>query len=188
MISAQLFFFLGVIFLLGGTSIPDQPWLSGWEALALCAAGCGLFALLARRAFAAVRAADAWFRAEKRVIALAFVGFLGLLYALDLKYRLDPLVAWAGEAADTLGNFLGLLVFFALLALGWSAGWARHQALFGTRAEEHAGNHGGRLAFLRDRVRENLPLVLPWLLIMACLELLRFLLPRTLFESAAESA
>ena len=91
MLSAQLFYFLGVVFLLAGSTAPEQPWLSAPWALAGCLAACALQAILSQRAFVAARGREDYFKAEQTAFFSAFVLFLFFLYGLDLKYYLKPL-------------------------------------------------------------------------------------------------
>lgn len=167
MLSFQLFYFLGVVFLLAGTSAPDAPVLPWHQALPLCAMGCGLYVFVVRRVFAAARSAEDWLKAERRAFALAFAVFLALLYGLDLRWYLRPLDC--GGRFESLADLTGLALFFGLLCPAWLAGWRRYGKLFGEVL--------GRVAFLKRQCRQNLALVLPWALIVVALDLLRLLLP-----------
>ena len=172
MLSAQLFYFLGVVFLLAGSTAPEQPWLSAPWALAGCLAACALQAILSQRAFVAARGREDYFKAEQTAFFSAFVLFLFFLYGLDLKFYLKPL-AFSG-ATEGLADLAGLLVFFALLVISWLCGWQQYQELFYERIS--------RRAFVARQLKQNLPLVLPWMFIVASLDLLRLLAPKKLLE------
>ena len=129
MLSVQLFFFLGVIFLLAGTSAPETPGLSASSSLAFGALICLVHLLASWRAFASAHSPGAWFRAERQAFALAFASFVALLYGLDLKYWLQPLTFF--DKTEGLADLAGLALFFALLSLSWLAGRSRFQVFFG---------------------------------------------------------
>ena len=167
MLSAQLFYFLGVVFLLAGSTAPDQPWLAAPWALLGYACGCGLQLVLSQRLYARAHDREAYFRAERSTFAFAFVLFLFFLYGLDLKYYLKPL-ALSG-ASQGLADLAGLLIFFVLLALSWLSGRARYEILFYERIS--------RPALLLRQLKQNLPLGLPWIVEVSGLDLLRFILP-----------
>ena len=167
MLSVQFFFFLGVVFLLAGTPVPDTPGLTALSAAFFGALSCLGQLLLSRQLFARVCSQEAWFRAERRMFALSFVCFVFWLYGLDLKYWLHGL-APEGRT-EGLAELAGLAAFFALLALGWLAGRAPFQKLFCERV--------GPIAFLVRQSRQNLALVLPWILAALVLDTLRWLIP-----------
>ncbi len=172
MLSAQLFYFLGVVFLLAGSTAPEQPWLAAPVALFGYLAGFLLQFVFSQRVYARAHEREAYFRTERSTFSFAFVLFLFFLYGLDLKYYLKPL-ALSGSSQG-LADLAGLLVFFALLALSWLSGRARYQVLFYERIS--------RRAFLLRQLKQNLPLVLPWVAVVAGLDLLRFILPAAVLD------
>ncbi len=172
MLSAQLFYFLGVVFLLAGSTTPQEPWLAAPWAILAYAFGCVLQVMFSQRAYSRVQEREAYFRAERFTFSSAFAIFLFFLYGLDLKYYLKPL-ALSG-ATQGLADLAGLLVFFGLLALSWLRGRVRYQELF--------YEHIGRRAFLFRQLKQNLPLVLPWVVVVTGLDLLRLLLPAGVLE------
>lgn len=172
MLSVQLFFFLGVIFLLAGTSAPETPGLSASSSLAFGALICLVHLLASWRAFASAHSPGAWFRAERQAFALAFASFVALLYGLDLKYWLQPLTFF--DKTEGLADLAGLALFFALLSLSWLAGRSRFQVFFGGALSPPA--------FVWQQTRQNLPLVLPWILIAVAVDVLRLLLPEALLS------
>ena len=120
MLSVQLFFFLGVIFLLAGTSAPETPGLSASSSLAFGALICLVHLLASWRAFASAHSPGAWFRAERQAFALAFASFVALLYGLDLKYWLQPLTFF--DKTEGLADLAGLALFSPFP--GWPEGHA----------------------------------------------------------------
>lgn len=171
MLSTQLLYFLGVVFLLTGTSAPRQAWLPWPLALGLAFLGLVLHVLVSWHTFVAARERSAYFRAEKRTFLSAFVLFVFFLYGLDLKFYLKPLVF--ADTVEGVADLAGLAIFFVLLVVSWLTGRARHQELFYEPM--------GRLVFVWQQLRMNLPLVLPWVILVAGLDLLRLLLPAQLF-------
>ena len=174
MLSAQLFYFLGVVFLLAGTTAPEQPWLPPLWAVAGLIVGSALHVVMSWRIFTLAREREAYFRAERSTFFSAFVLFLFLLYGLDLKYYLTPLTM--GGATQGLADLAGLLVFFVLLSVAWLVGRTRYQELF--------YEHIGRRALVWQQLKQNLPLVLPWIVVVAGLDLLRLFLPSKVLELA----
>ena len=176
MLSAQLFYFLGVVFLLAGSTAPEQPWLPPPWAVAGYVFGCGLQVVLSRRIHARAHEREAYFKAERLTFFFAFAVFLIFLYGLDLKYYLKPLAL--SDATQGLADLAGLAVFFGLLAPAWLGGRARYQELFYERI--------GRGAFLWRQLKQNLPLVLPWVVVVSGLDLLRLLLPDSVLKLVPE--
>jgi Zn-dependent protease with chaperone function len=154
---SNLIFFLVAIFLFTIESVPETPWLPGWQALALFLILPVLYSQLAVKLFGRSRALTSagYFRTEKQlsVVALAFFG--ATLYGCDPKYYLSLLSF--GKTMPALVNLAGLTLFIFYLALMWRAGKKNYEHIFAQKYQVSA--------FIRSNIRANLPIVLPWLAI-----------------------
>ncbi|WP_417910760.1 M48 family metalloprotease [Candidatus Electronema sp. PJ] len=165
---SNLLYFLAVIFVLSAAPAPAEPWLPAWLPLPLFALTLLAFYQLARQQFqAAFRRGGtaAYFAAESRLLLLAVLLFIGSVLALDLKYYLQPL-SW-NNALPTLAHLGGLLLFFLFLLLIWLRARPGYQLLFGGRRSV--------AEFAVASLRNNLSLVLPWLVLSLTFDLLRLL-------------
>ncbi|CAK8711877.1 Zn-dependent protease with chaperone function [Candidatus Electronema aureum] len=183
MISSNLLYFLAVIFALSVSAAPKEPWLAPWLALPLFGLTLLIFRRIAGREFKAAfhrGGASTYFAAESRLSLLAALFFVGAVFALDLKYYLQPLSL--GGTLPVLENVGGLLLFFFFLVLIWLQGHPFYQMLFGR------GTTAAR--FAATNIRVNLPIVLPWLTLSLTFDLLRQLpfpgLQQTLASSWGE--
>jgi Zn-dependent protease with chaperone function len=163
----NLLYFLVAIFLFSVDSVPTTPLLPVWQG------GLVFFFLLlgynriARRTFlrpAAVSSAG-YFGAEKRLSILALCFFAVSLYSCDPKYYLSRLPGTGLMPAVV--NILGLLLFVVFLVLMWRAGRENYQQIFG-RKYSVAG-------FVLSNLKVNLPIVLPWIILSLCYDLLALL-------------
>lgn len=135
------------------------------------------YALVAAVALSRVKArASAYFRAEKRLALFAVAVFLFCLFQLDLTGYLH--FASFGGRLPSMPEALGLGYFFLLLGLLW----LRSRRLYDCVFQHH---HSGP-RFVLTKLRSNLPLVLPWLLLGLLLDLLA-LLPLPWLQAALES-
>ncbi|MDK9706298.1 MAG: M48 family metalloprotease [Desulforhopalus sp.] len=153
----NLLLFLVAIFLFTLESVPQTPWLGGWQALVLFVALIVGYRQVARRLFArqaAFRSAG-YFRTEKQLSILALVFFGVTLYTCDPKYYLSILPL--GKTMPALVNLAGLLLFIGYLSLMWRAGQRNYEYVFGEKYRP--------LAFIRLNIQVNLPIVLPWIII-----------------------
>jgi len=153
----NLILFLVAIFLFTIESVPKAPWLSSWQALALLIFLLAGYGKIARKLFSRQQATTAagYFRTEKQLAVTALVFYGATLYCCDPKYYL--LLLPLGNTMPALVNFAGLLLFIAYLALMWSAGQHNYERIF-------ARNYRP-LVFIRNNIKVNLPIVLPWIII-----------------------
>lgn len=169
MIYNNLLLFLVAIFLFSAASVPEEPIVSPWMALAVFSLTLVAYDRLARYYFSRSRAlkASGYFSAEKRlsVLALFFFGG-GALYLCDAKYYLSFLSF--GNRMPALVNIGGLLLFLIYLILMWRAAKKNYQHVFARRYTA--------LGFILSNIKANLPIVLPWVVLSVCYDLL-ILLP-----------
>ncbi len=153
----NLLLFLVAIFLFTIESIPETPWLMGWQAVALLIILLAGYDKIARKFFSRRQAftAAGYFRVEKQlaIMALAFYGVT--LYFCEPKYYLSLLPL--GSSMPVLINFAGLLLFIAYLMLMWRAGQSNYEQIFARKYP--------LLTFISNNIRANLPIVLPWIVI-----------------------
>lgn len=154
---ANLILFLVAIFLFTIESVPKTPWLSGWQALALLAVLLAGYGKIARKLFSGPQAftSAGYFRVEKQLAVTALVFFGVTLYLCDPKYYLQLLPL--GNTMPALVNFAGLMLFIVYLALMWWAGQRNYEHIFSRKHRT--------LIFIRNNIRANLPIVLPWIII-----------------------
>jgi Zn-dependent protease with chaperone function len=166
MIYTNLLYFLVVIFVFSTNTPAPQPWIPPLGAVAAFIGVFWGFSWVAGRMFSrSALGPNSYFAVEKKLSVLAMLVFVGLVYALDLKYYLHPL-SMAGRL-PVLTDIAGLGCFFLLLAVMWSAARPRYQALFHRRYTT--------FAFVRSNIKANLPIVLPWLILSLIFDLLLLL-------------
>ena len=152
----NLLLFLVAIFLFTIESIPETPWLSGWQAFALLIILLAGYDKIARKVFSRRQAftAAGYFRAEKQLAITALVFYGVTLYCCEPKYYLSLLPL---GSMPVLTNFAGLLLFIAYLVLMWRAGQSNYEQIFARKYQQ--------LTFISNNIRANLPIVLPWIVI-----------------------
>lgn len=163
----NLLLFLVAIFLFTVESIPETPWLNGWQATMLALGLVVAFRTIAKLGFSRPSAyrAPGYFRTEKQLSLLALV-FYGLtLYGADIKYHLSHLPL--SDTLPTLGNLAGILIFLFYLCLLWQTGQRNYRQIFGYTAS--AAGH------IRTNLKTNLPIFLPWLILSLVNDLLALL-------------
>ena len=163
----NLLYFLVAIFLFSVDSVPTEPLLPAWQGGLIF-----LFLLLgynriARRAYRQPTAVSSagYFGTEKRLSILALCFFAVSLYSCDPKFYLSRLPG-AG-LMPALVNILGLLIFVLFLVLMWRAGRENYQRIF-DRKYSVSG-------FVLANLKVNLPIVLPWIILSLCYDLLALL-------------
>jgi Zn-dependent protease with chaperone function len=154
---ANLILFLVAIFLFTIESVPETPWLSDWQALALLVVLLTGYGKIARQLFSRQQAftSAGYFRVEKQLSVTALVFFGATLYFCDPKYYLSLLPL--GNTMPALVNIAGLMLFLVYLALMWWAGQRNYERIFTRKYQP--------LIFIRNNIRANLPIVLPWIII-----------------------
>lgn len=135
------------------------------------------FWLLARRAHGRIRSAAQYFSAQQRFSILAIVAYAMDIYLLGGKYFLAqiPPIRYLPSLLDMAG--LGL--FFLYLAIYWGEAVVSYRVVFG---RDHA-----RKTFIWTNLKNNLPIVLPWLCLSVLTDLLR-VTPIPFLNRIAESA
>ncbi len=167
MIYNNLIYFLTAIFLFSVASVPVKPALSPLPALLVFAVVVLLYDRYAKRIFtkaATSRSAD-YFRAEKKTSIAALLVFAFMVFGLDLKYYLDFFSF--GEALPAFVNIAGLLVFLLLFTILWARARKSYQLVFARRYRPDT--------FIFSNLKANLPIVIPWIILTFCYDLVLFL-------------
>lgn len=166
MLSAKFFIFLAVIYLLSGSFTPQTPSHSLWFNL-LGSAGVVLtYYVLLTVLFRRARTRS-YFRLEDAGFFCALLCFAFLLYGFDLNYYLAQLPL--AEQFSIFGALAGLSLFFLLLVLLWLVARNAYGRLFFLDAPT--------LSFVWDNIKQNLPIVLPWIIFMIGLDLFQAIFP-----------
>jgi Zn-dependent protease with chaperone function len=163
----NLLLFLVAIFVFTVDGVPEEPMLSAWLALPLFIMLLAGYSRLATIGFARLRRkrAGEYFKTEKYLAVCALVFFALVLYFCDAKYYLSLLPL--ATTIPSLVNFAGLALFVVFLAIMWRAGRPSYSDIFGRSYTSGA--------FIKANIRANLPIVLPWLAISLCYDLLALL-------------
>jgi Zn-dependent protease with chaperone function len=161
--------FLVAIFLFSLDTVPDAPLVSSpWSGLMLFILTIVGFDRLCRYLYSRPSAltSSGYFWAEKRlsITALLFYG-AGALYLCDAKYYLSILSF--GDRLPALVNVGGLALFLLYLTLMWRAARRNYQHVFGRRYTA--------FGFILSNIKANLPIVLPWIVLSLCYDLLTLL-------------
>lgn len=165
MIYNNLLLFLVAIFLFSVDSVPDAPLLPPLAGLLLFIVSIVGFDLLCRRRYRSpvTLSSAGYFKAEKylSVLSLVFYG-AGALYLCDAKYHLSFLSF--GDRLPALVNIGGLALFLLYLSLMWRAARRNYQHVFGRQYSSRG--------FIFSNLKVNLPIVLPWVILSLCYDLL----------------
>lgn len=153
----NLLLFLIAIFLFSADSVPETPLLPGWQSLGLMALLFVLYHRIAGRLFAKPLAfrINGYFYTEKQLSFLALFFFAATLYLCDPKYYLSFLSF--GDTLPALVNYAGLALFVLYLSLMWRAGRSNYEQIFNRSLST--------TSFLKQNLRMNLPIVLPWIVL-----------------------
>ena len=164
MIYTNLLLFLVAIFLFSVTPVPDVPAVASWWSAVFFLASLFGFDWLCRQQFRrrGAQLSAGYFQTEKRLSVLALVAFAGALYFADLKYYLA--VVSLNNQVPALMSIAGLGVFMLYLGLLWRAARASYQRVFGQPYSARA--------FIMMNFKANLPIVLPWIILSLCHDLL----------------
>jgi Zn-dependent protease with chaperone function len=163
----NLLFFLTAIFMFSMASIPAETMLPGWLSAAAFVFVLVVFDRFARNGFRkqATHQTSGYFRAEKHLSIAALIVFTIFIFGLDLKYYLAFLSF--GNMFPALVNIAGLMVFLLLLAVVWRRGRKNYETVF--------ARHYSTKAFIFSNIKANLPIVIPWVVLSLCYDLVGLL-------------
>ncbi|MBI5559102.1 MAG: M48 family metalloprotease [Deltaproteobacteria bacterium] len=167
MIYNNLIYLIVVIFVLTTNGVPDAPQIgAGFAALLFLLKGL-LFFLLVRFSYAGSRAIHVpdYFAAEQRLSILAIIWVAIDVYFLDCQYYF-ALLPGAG-VLPVLVSLAGLMLFFLYLSLVWAGARKSYALAFGRRYSA--------VGFIKNNLRNNIPIILPWLLLSLLADILLLL-------------
>jgi len=168
LIYTNLLLFLVAIFLFAVDTVPETPLLPNWLSMAIVLLTLAGYNLVARYLHSRREALSAagYFRTEKRLSVLAVAFFAGgALYLADAKYYLAFLSL--NDRMPALVNVAGLGLFLLYLMIMWRAARLNYQRVF--------GRHYTTVGFILSNLKANLPIVMPWVVLSICYDLLSLL-------------
>ena len=179
MIYNNLIYLVVVIFILSTNSIPDTPLLGAGFTSLIFVLKAAFFFLLVTLTYGRNRikqAAD-YFSAEQKLSILAIISLAIDVYFLDCQYYFALLPGT--HSLPVLTSLAGLLLFFFYLCLIWYGARKSYGQVFG---RQHSG-----FAFIKTNLKNNIPIILPWLtlsLLADALLLLPFPAVKNFFQSS----
>lgn len=171
MIYNNLLYFIIVILIFSTSSVPKSPQIALTSALALFLLKAVLYQLWAQRTFSRKKnlTDSSYFGLEQKFTIAAIIFFSIDIYLLDAKYYIAHLPLT--ENLPVLINAGGLTLFFFYLSLLWLTTRRTYHQVFALPPERHYTV----LGFLTYNIKNNLPIVLPWLLITFLLDLFQLI-------------
>lgn len=167
MIYNNLLLFLVAIFLFTMTSGTTEPEFSFPVSFGLFTALLFAYDFFCRRFYAKIINSDstAYFDAEKKLSFFALIFYALTLFSCDVHFYLTTL-SFNGKfpALTTIG---GLSFFFLYLIIMWRRARPVYEVVFSRRYNS--------TAFLVTNIRNNLPIVLPWIFLSLSYDLLALL-------------
>ena len=165
MLYNNLLLFLVAIFLFSIDTVPEETMFSTWYNVPFFLLTVVAYDLLAKILYnrPQARTASGYFATEKRLSIIAVIVYgVGALYLADAKYYLSALSL--GNRLPVLVNVAGLLLFLLFLVIMWRAALPSYQRVFGRRYTA--------AQFIATNIKANLPIVLPWVVLSLCYDLL----------------
>jgi len=154
---------------------PEKPYFGPFETLSIFFLCIGMLVVTARATFQALskkikfRGAlglhGEFDRLFNRQAILAIIIFFINIYALNLKFFFMTIPPFSGSPTLTALLFIGLYIGY--LAIIWAEAYKPYKEIFQTRLS--------RRSYVLSNISFNLPLILPWLLISACVDVINVL-------------
>ena len=168
MIYNNLIYLVVVIFVLSTTSVPDTPQLGAGPAALLFVLKGACFFLLVALAYGRNRVslASRYFATEQQLSILAIIWVAVDVYFLDCKYYFALLPG--ADKLPVLADLAGVMLFFLYLSLIWIGARRSYSHVF--------GRSYSAFTFIRTNLQNNIPIILPWLLLSLLADIL-YLLP-----------
>lgn len=157
MVYNNLIYLLVVIFVLTTNSIPDSPQLTPINAFSVFVVKALLFQFLVRFVFRSnkIQQSAHYFATEQKLSILAII-FVALdVYLLDVQYFAAKIPFFS--TLPVFVDFCGLLLFFFYLSLIWAGSCRAYGVIF--------GRHYSKKQLVLTNIKNNLPIILPWLLL-----------------------
>ena len=154
---------------------PESPYLRPFETMAFFLLGVGVLAITTRVAFYALSKKIAlrgtsglhgeFDRLFKRQAMLAIGVFAVNIYVLNLKFFLMTIPPLAGSPTLMALLFVGL--FISYLAIIWAVAYQPYKTLFQSQLS--------RRSYIFSNISFSLPVILPWLMISAGVDIINIL-------------
>ncbi len=106
-----------------------------------------------------------YFSAEKKLSILAVAFFVATLHLCDVKYYLSWMSV--GGRIPALVNIGGLVIFMLYFSLIWRRARKNYAIVFGRQYSASA--------FVCSNIKANLPIVIPWIILSLCYDLVLFI-------------
>jgi len=171
----NLIYFIIVLLVYTTYYPPENPYLGPFETLGIFLLCVGILAITTRAAFSvlskkiALRGAvglhGEFDRLFKRQAMVAIIIFSINIYVLDLKLFLTTIPPFASASSLTALLFIGL--FMGYLSIIWALAYQPYKHLFQSRFS--------RRSYVLSNISFNLPVILPWLLISAGVDIISIL-------------
>ena len=166
MIYNNLIYFLVVIFVLSTDTAPETARIGAVPGFLGTIFLYSLFSFLCAKMYRKTSKGSAgYFAAEKKLSLFAVAFFVFLLHFFDLKYYLHPLSL--NNQLPVLENIGGLIFFYLFLILMWQKGRPYYVVIF--------QRFYSPFSFIVSNTKNNLPIILPWLVLSLFFDLLTWL-------------
>ncbi len=172
---ANFIYFILVLLIYTTYHPPEHPYLSPSETLGMFLLGIAILVITTRAAFSVLSIKIArkgtlgmhgeFDRLFHRQAILAIIIFAINIYVLNLKFFFLSIPPFPGSPTLTALLFIGL--FMGYLAIIWAAAYEPYKTLFQTELS--------RSSYVLSNVSFNFPVILPWLLISAGVDIINLL-------------
>jgi Zn-dependent protease with chaperone function len=172
---ANFIYFILVLLIYTTYHPPENPYLDPPETLGMFLLGVGILALTTRAAFGVLSRKIAlggssglhgeFDRLFRRQAILAIIIFAINIYVLNLKFFFLTIPPFPGSPTLMALLFIGL--FMGYLSIIWAGAYESYKALFQTQLS--------RRSYVLSNISFNFPVILPWLLISAGVDMINIL-------------
>lgn len=166
MIYTNLLYFLTAIFMFSMATIPAKAGLPGIPAFLAFTFVIAVFDRYVSVVFRRFSVSTAgYFRAEKHACIIALLVYGLMIFGLDLKYYLSFLSP--DNTFPALINIGGLLVFLCLFVIIWRRARKSYELAFARKYRSSV--------FIFSNIKANLPIVIPWMVLTLCYDIVYFI-------------
>lgn len=167
MVYNNLIYLIVVIFILSTNSVPDTPQLSLWVAAALFCLKGFVFFLLVRFIYGRnrVHQSSDYFSAEQKLSIGAIISVAVDTYFLDCQYYFSTIPLFGN--LPVLVSLGGMMLFFFYLSFIWLGARKSYGLIF--------GRYYSSSTFVKTNLRNNVPIILPWLLLSLIADIVQLL-------------
>lgn len=165
MIYNNLIYLLVVVLVLTTHTVPEQPQIPFLYGFFIFLAKGALYSLLAYRSHnrLQVREPSYYFSLEQRLSIIAIICLIVDVYLLNCQYYFSKLPL--ADKLPVIAHLGGIGLFFGYLTIMWQASWRNYRAVFGSSLAVGS--------FITNNLKNNMPIIMPWLLLSLLLDLLQ---------------